>query len=168
MGYGRRVFEAERDHVAPDGVSVDVPTEEGPALRDATAAAARIETDEREALEARQRLRTEPLGTIEPDDGVRAHLESGEMVHDLRRSAILRAPGDRALGFGGTLYLTSRRLAHIGQVNVTVQLGDISEIATAEERLLVTLKDAEGLAFDIDRPRLFRTQIAAAMREIRR
>jgi hypothetical protein len=57
---------------------------------------------------------------------------------------------------------------HIGQVSVNVQLGDISELATAEERLLVTLKSAEGLAFDIDRPRLFRTEIAAALRELRR
>ena len=162
------MFEAERDQGAPDGAPVDIPTEEGPALRDASATAARIEADEREALEARERLRTEPLAAFEPDDVVRTHLYPGEVVHDLRRSAILRAPGDRALGYGGTLYLTSRRLAHIGQVNVTVQLGDISEIATAEERLLVTLKDAEGLAFDIDRPRLFRTLIAAAMREIRR
>ena len=149
-------------------MSADVPTEEGPALRDATAAAARIEADERDALEARDRLRTEPLTTVDPDDVVRAHLSPGELVHDLRRSAILRVPGDRALGYGGTLYLTSRRLVHIGQVSVNVQLGDISEIATAEERLLVTLKSAEGLAFDIDRPRLFRTEIAAALRELRR
>ncbi len=162
------MFEAERDQGATDGVPVDVTTEEGPALRDATATAARIEADEREALEARERLRTEPLDTVEPDDVARAHLNPGEIVHGLRRSAILRVPGDRALGYGGTLYLTSRRLVHIGQVSVNVQLGDISEIATAEERLLVTLKDAEGLAFDIDRPRLFRTEIAAALRELRR
>jgi hypothetical protein len=162
------VFEVERDQGVADGVSVDAPTEEGPALRDAIATAARIEADERDALETRERLRTEPLDSVEPDDVVRGHLNRGELVHDLRLSAILRVPGNRALGYGGTLYLTSRRLVHIGHVSVNVQLGDISEIATAEERLLVTLNNADGLAFDIDRPRLFRTEIAAALRELRR
>jgi len=81
---------------------------------------------------------------------------------------MLRAPGDdRALGYGGTLYLTSRRLVHIGQVTVNVQLRDIIETAVAGERLLVTLRDAEGLTLEVDRPRVLRTEIAAAMRAAR-
>jgi hypothetical protein len=37
----------------------------------------------------------------------------------------------------------------------------------AGERLLVTLRDAEGVVFELDRPRLLRTEIAAAMRALR-
>jgi len=155
---------AERDQEPTAGVARGS-TEEGPALRDAAAATARVEADEREAQAARERLRGEPLPAIPPDERIAPHLHPGELVHSLRTSAILKAPGDdRALGYGGTLYLTSQRLAHIGQVTVNVQLGDIIETSVAGERLLITLRDAEGLILDVDRPRLLRTEIAAAMR----
>lgn len=162
------MFEAERDQEADGAAGVDVPTEEGAALRDASATADRIAADESEAAAARHRLRDEPLGTIEPDGVARTHLQSGEVVHSLRRSAILGIPGDRGLGYGGSLYLTSRRLLHIGQVTMTARLEDISETTVAGERLLVTLADDEGLSFTIDRPRLFRAELAAAMRSSRR
>jgi hypothetical protein len=103
-----------------------------------------------------------------PDERIGPHLAPGELVHDLRPSAILKAPGDdRALGYGGTLYLTSQRLVHIGQVTVNVQLRDIIETALAGERLLITLRDAEGITLDVDRPRLLRIEIAAAARALR-
>ena len=109
-----------------------------------------------------------PVPTIEADEGVSKHLLPDEKVHGLRRRAILRAPGDdRALGYGGSLYLTSRRLIHLGQVVVTVQLTDIVEASLAGERLLVTLRDGEGLALDIDRPRLLRAEMAAVARDLR-
>ncbi len=144
------------------------PTEEGPALRDAVAAAHRAEQDEADAAQARDRFRVEPLAIIPPDDDLTTHLASGEGVHSERRSAILRGPGDdRALGYGGTLYLTSRRLIHLGQVMVTVQLTDIVETSLAGERLLLALRNGEGMAFDLDRPRLLRAEIAAATRALR-
>jgi hypothetical protein len=65
------------------------------------------------------------------------------------------------------LYLTSQRLVHLGQVTVTIRLDDIVETALAGERLLVTLRDAEGFSLDLDRPRLLRTEIAATMRGLR-
>jgi hypothetical protein len=157
----------ERDQEPAVGRLTGASTEEGPALRDATAAAARAEADEREALAARERLRDEPLGSREPDAEVKRHLGPGEVVHDLRYSAILRPPGDRALGYGGTLYLTSHRLIHIGQVTVNVQLSDIVETALAGERILITLRNGEGLSVDLDRPRVLRTEIAAALRGLR-
>jgi hypothetical protein len=156
---------AERDQVPSANAGS---TGEGPALRDATETASRIEADEAAALEVRDRLHAASLPTMEPDGVVDAHLLDGELVHGLRARAILKAPGDdRALGYGGTLYLTSRRLVHIGQVTVNVQLRDIVETAIAGERLLVTLSDGEGLILDIDRPRLLRTELAAAIRALR-
>ena len=92
----------------------------------------------------------------------------GQLVHDLRSRAILKTPGDdRALGYGGSLYLTFRRLLHIGQVTVDVRLTDIVETALAGERLLIWLNDDEGLVVDLDRPRQLRTEIAAAIRALR-
>jgi hypothetical protein len=155
---------AERDQWAVHAAS----TEEDPAVRDALAAAERADADEREAVAARERLRDEPLPTVEPDESLARLLRQGERVHGLRSSAILRAPGDdRALGYGGTLYLTSHRLIHIGQVTVNVELGDIVETELAGERLLITLRHGEGISLDVDRPRLLRTEIAAAVRGIR-
>ena len=157
---------AERDQ-EPEAIAVDS-TEEGPALRDATATASRIEADEAAALEVRDRLHAASLPTIAPDGVVGQHLADGELVYGLRSRAILKAPGDdRALGYGGSLYLTSRRLLHIGQVTVNVQLTDIVETSLAGERLLITLSDGEGLVLDVDRPRQLRAQIAAAIRGMR-
>ena len=164
--YSAGVHGAERDQ-DPNGGAVGS-TEEGPALRDASLTASRIEADEAAALEARDRLRSAPLPVITADERSGPHLADDELVHDLRPSAILKAPGDdRALGYGGTLYLTSQRLVHIGQVTVNVQLRDIIETSLAGERLLITLRDAEGVALDVDRPRLLRTEIAAAARALR-
>jgi hypothetical protein len=158
---------AERDQDTPASTVVES-TEEGPALRDAAAAAARAARDEEEAASARARFATEAIPRITPDPALAPHLEPGEGVHSERRSAILRVPGgDRAHGYGGTLYLTSRRLVHQGQVMVAVQLNDIVETSLAGERLLLALRNGEGMAFDLDRPRLLRAELAAAMRALR-
>ncbi|HSK94007.1 MAG TPA: hypothetical protein VLA76_08120 [Candidatus Angelobacter sp.] len=158
---------AERDQDRPVGVRGS--TEEGPALRDATAAAARADADETEAVATRDRLRDAPLPALEADEEIAGLLAQGEIVHGLRRSAILRAPGDdRALGYGGTLYVTSHRLIHLGQVTVNVPLSNILETELAGERLLITLREGEGISLDVDRPRVLRVEIGAALREARR
>lgn len=158
---------AERDQDRPVGVRGS--TEEGPALRDASAAAARADADETEAVATRDRLRDAPLPVLEADEEIAGLLAQGEIVHGLRRSAILRAPGDdRALGYGGTLYVTSHRLIHLGQVTVNVPLSNILETELAGERLLITLREGEGISLDVDRPRVLRVEIGAALREARR
>ena len=154
----------ERDQESSVHVTDD-PAEEGPALRDASAAAARTARDEAEADATREALADGTPPPIAPDDRITPHLAEGEQLHGLRSSAILKSPGDdRALGYGGTLYLTSSRLVHLGQVMMTVQLADIREISVAAGRLLIELRGGEGFTIEIDRPRVFRTEIAAAMR----
>lgn len=159
---------AERDR----GRSADAaekPTEDGPALRDAVTTAARAAADEEAAAAARDRFRIGQIPAIEVDDAIRPHLASGERVHALRSHAMLNGPGvDRALGSGGTLYLTSRRLVHLGQMVVSVSLVDLEESSLAGERLLLTLRGGEGLTLDVDRPRLLRAEIAAVGQELRR
>jgi hypothetical protein len=157
---------AERDRDRTSA-AVERSTEEGPALRDAAAGANRAAADEAEATLAR--YHDGPLPAIDPDERIVNHLTPGESLHDLRTRAILKGPGgDSALGYGGSVYLTSRRLVHLGQVNVTVLLTDIIETSLAGERILLTLPEGEGMTLDIDRPRVFRAQMAAALRELRR
>ena len=160
---------AERDRDPTASYPAKGSTEEDPALRDAATAAARAADDEEAAAAARDRFRIGPIPSIEPDVDVGAHLASGETVHALRRHAILRAPGgDGALGYGGTLYLTSRRLLHLGQVVMSVSLTDIEESSLAGERLLLSLRDGEGLALDVGQPRLLRAEMAAVGQALRR
>lgn len=159
---------SERDRGASAEL-VEEPTEEGPALRDAATVTERAAADEAAASAARDAFLVSPVPVLEPDERVSPHLFPDEKVHGLRRHAILRAPGDdRALGYGGSLYLTSRRLMHLGQVFVTVQLTDIVETSLAGERLLLTLRDGEGMTFDLDRPRLLRAEMAAVTRDLPR
>jgi hypothetical protein len=128
-----------------------------------------VADDEEAAAAARERFRSVPIPTIEVDDAIRSHLHPGELVHSLRRRAILSTPGgDGALGHGGTLYLTSRRLIHLGQVVVTVGLTDLQETSLAGERLLLTLRDGDGLTLDVDKPRLLRAEMAAIGQGLRR
>ena len=164
-----RVMQSSERGLDPSTELVDASTEEGPALRDAATAVERAAADEALASAARDMFLVSPVPVMEADETVSAHLLPDEMVHGLRRHAILRAPGDdRALGYGGSLYLTSRRLIHLGQVVVTVQLTDIVEASLAGERLLLTLRDGEGLALELDRPRLLRAEMAAVARGLRR
>jgi hypothetical protein len=87
----------------------------------------------------------------------------------LRRSAILREPGaETTLGRGGSLYLTSGRIVHLGQVPMSVQLTDIVETSVAGERLLLSLRNGEGVSIDCARPRSFRAELADAIRRVRR
>ena len=157
----------ERDQ-DPSPPTVETSTEDGPALRDAMTAAHRAEADDAAAKLARELFLLMPVPGINADEAIRPHLLDGELVHALRKHAILRAPGgDAALGYGGNLYLTSRRLIHLGQVVMTVKLTDIVESSLAGERLLLTLRGGEGVAFDLDRPRVLRAEMAALMRELR-
>ena len=147
---------------------IDVSTEEGPALRDAAQTAARAAEDEEAAAAARDSFRVSPIQPIEADDAIRPHLAEDERLHALRRHAILRPPGgDGALGYGGTLYLTSRRLIHLGQVVVSVNLTDIVESSMAGERILLTLREGEGMSLDVDLPRLLRAEMAEIGRGLR-
>lgn len=151
------------------GEPTEVSTEDGPALRDASHAASRAAEDEAAATAARDSFRIAQIPEIDPDQAIRPHLAEGERVHALRRHAILRAPaGEGALGHGGTLYLTSHRLIHLGQVVVSVNVADIEESSLAGERLLLTLRGGGGMSLDLDRPRVLRAELAEIGRGLRR
>ena len=70
---------------------------------------------------------------------------------------------------GGDLYLTSRRMVHVGESSREISLDAIEESAVSLERLLLLdLTDGSDTAIEVDQPRLLRVQLAAARANARR
>jgi hypothetical protein len=138
------------------------------ALRDAAVIAQRVSADEQAADAERARLADGDLPDLGSQvDGPFA-LADGELVHAIRHSAILEE-GDAATPAGGSLYLTSRRLVHVGESRREIGLDAITESAVSLERLLLLdLADGSDLAIEVDQPRLLRVQLAAARANARR
>jgi hypothetical protein len=140
---------------------------EDAALRDARTIADRIASDEVAADEARQAYQAGGLPAIEPDVVVAASLQAGEVVHAIRTSALLEEAGlvdGAAQTRGGTLYLTSTRLLHLGEESSELPLAEIDEVAVALERLvLIRHRDGSDWALEVDQPRLLRVQLSSAI-----
>jgi hypothetical protein len=141
--------------------------EEGAALRDADDILARAVADEAAAGAARERYRTRPMAAVEPDERIGPLLLPGECVVAVRRSALVErrqpAPGIRApTGLGGALYVTSRRLVLVGRPSLSFGLGSIQEVMLSGDRLLLVLRDGQGLTIEVQEPRLLRVELAAA------
>ena len=145
-----------------DPTEVEEP--ESPALRDASILLARTEADEEAAAAARAQYETEGLPTLAVEEALSQELRGDEVLHARRSSAMLnREDGAGTLpGYAGTLYLTSRRLIHIGHVTFTVPLTQIDEVSIVGERLLLTLSSGEGVSLDVAEPRLLRVMIGIA------
>ncbi|MDQ3881002.1 MAG: hypothetical protein M3295_08015 [Chloroflexota bacterium] len=141
---------------------------DAPGIRDAQAVANAIALDETEAARARERFLSDPIRPLEPDATIRPLLDPrGENVFSIRRGAIINPPlggGHELPGYAGTLYVTSHRLIHVGQVTMTIQLSNVDDISLAGEQLLLALRMGEGVSLRVDRPRLLRVEIAAARR----
>jgi hypothetical protein len=169
LGHGTLANVSAADHVAQDppavGRGLTIPN--GPAVRDAESIAARIATDEAAADAARDQYAAHGIPVIEPVAGFAGVAQPGEPLHAVLHNAILEqapADGDSAVLRGGTVYLTSSRLLHVGGETTDVPLGEIEEMVVALERLvLIRLRDGSDLAVEVDQPRLLRVQIAAAV-----
>ncbi len=79
---------------SPSIPEVDALREEGPALRDATAAARRAADDEAAAASTREQFTANPMPSIDPDESIARHRFPGELVYGLRTHAILNTPGE--------------------------------------------------------------------------
>lgn len=121
--------------------------------------------DEEAARLARERYREAGIPLLEADELVGPYLGDGERVLGRRERAVLTRVdegGQSAQREEGALYVTSRRLLHIGERVTSIDLDDVVELAMAEDRILVTLAEARGLMLDVGDPRQFRVLIAAA------
>jgi hypothetical protein len=139
---------------------------EGAALRDADDVLARAVADEAAAGAARERYRTRPMAAVDPDERIGPLLLPGEHVVAVRRSALLERrqpePGTRAAtGLAGALYVTSHRLVLVGRTSLSFGLGSIQDVMLSGDRLLLVLRDGQGLALDVQQPRLLRVELAA-------
>ena len=149
-------------------MTVVAPRSRDAALRDAATIAQRIVADERAADLERIRLVDGQLPNLnlEVDGGIQ--MGAGEEIHAIRPLAMLE-DRNSSKPAGGTLYLTSERIVHVGERSREINLDAIDETAVALERLLlVDLADGSGLAIEIDQPRLLRVQLAAARANARR
>jgi hypothetical protein len=101
---------------------------------------------------------------IEPDDLVAPLLEPDEVVVAVRRSVWLeRRQGQREAGEGlaGDLYVTSRRLIHLGRFRVDYGLGEIRDAVDAPGALRLIVGEDRGIQISVDDPRVLRVEIAA-------
>jgi hypothetical protein len=138
------------------------------ALRDAALIAQRVSADEQAADAERARLTDGELPDLRGQLDGTLPLADGELVHAIRHSAILEED-EAATPTGGSLYLTSRRLLHVGESTREIRLDAIAESAVSLERLLLLdLTDGSDLAIEVDQPRLLRVQLAAARANARR
>ena len=124
-------------------------------------------TDEDLALRAREHYRESGIPEIEADGVVSARVEDGERVLGMRASATVRRvdveEDTRAVvSTEGPLYVTDRRLLHLGPEMESIELLDIDELVMADDRILVTLVGSRGLTLDVDNPHQLRVLIAAA------
>jgi hypothetical protein len=146
---------------ALNGADVD------PALRDATAIARRIDDDQAAADRARDHIRVEGLQILTVQDESGLALAPGELVLGVRRPALARGAtaASDVVPTRGTLYLTDRRLAFVTATATTaIGLSEVLELsAVGDRQLLIALRDAEGMSYEIDRPRLFRVEVAEAI-----
>ena len=147
------------------------PLHDEAALADAAAIVERAEQDERAADDARRRYQDSGIQRILVDADVLAHLDPDEQVLAMRPTSVLEdwAPTDGAgsLPTGGPLYVTTARILQLGRVFTSIDLELVDELALAGERLLLTLHDGHGFTIDVPEPRLFRVQVAAALRAAR-
>jgi hypothetical protein len=124
-----------------------------------------VVTDEEQARLAREQYRESGIPTIDADDGVAEHLARDERVLGSREMASLARVDDTSHGTvrdDGPLYVTNQRLLHIGSRLTSVPLGEIAELAMADDRILVTIAGGRGLMLDVSEPRQFRVLLAAA------
>ena len=157
-------MQPRQDPTLEDQDDLEPAEADSPALRDAAILLARTEADEAAAAAARAQYETEGLPTLAVEDDLAQELRGDEVLHARRSSAMLnRLDGAGTLpGYAGTLYLTSRRLIHIGQVTFAVPLTQIEEVSIVGERLLLTLSSGEGVSLDVAEPRLLRVMIGMA------
>jgi hypothetical protein len=152
------------ERALPDFIGPLPPLQREVGLRDAERISDRIARDEAAADAAREAYRSEGLPVLEDLAG---DLEPGERLHAVHRMAMLELRSSE-LPLGGTLLVTSRRLIHRGAELLAWPLGDIEEMSVALERLvLVELANGTDLAIEVDTPRLFRVQLAAAIAALR-
>jgi hypothetical protein len=120
--------------------------------------------DETLAAAARARYRTGGVVTIEPDQVMRAALQSDEQLLAVRRASEVERLIDGVRSpISGTLAITNKRLLVLDGSTVTLaSLDELDDVTLVTDRLLVMLTNGAGLTIDAAHPRLLRVELAEA------
>jgi hypothetical protein len=130
---------------------------------------------ELDAADAARRRLGGRLVAVEPDSRVAPYLVPNEDLIAIRRGVLLdrRAvargdPGSGPSGLAGDLYLTTRRLLHLGGSAVEIPLAEILEAIVATDVLWLLLSEGGGVALRVTDPMVLRVELAATRRELAR
>ena len=100
---------------------------------------------------------------------IEALLRPDEHVIDERTGVISEVgeDGHASHARAGRLYLTDRRLIHVGGEVSSIELADITELGVATRRVFITLSGARGVIVDVARPARLRSSLALAVGALR-
>ena len=99
------------------------------------------------------------LPLVEPDAIIGPELRDGEHLHAVREGALMnRLDGGPMPGYSGRLYLTDRRIVHVGQALFSLAL------STADAGMRSVFAEARGGDATLRQPALARTLSAIAVR----
>jgi hypothetical protein len=111
---------------------------------------------------------------IAPDKRIKRRLDGGEPLLARRTESTLTRVSDSGLesdGLQGSVYLTDRRLIHLGAGptvdELAIDLGQVTELSLSGVHLLITVRPHRGFMLDVESPIDFRAQMALAISALR-
>jgi hypothetical protein len=137
----------------------------GAPARSAVSTALEAAADAAAADLVRRQLRERGIVPLEPDPRIGTMVGPEERVVAVRHDVSLeRRRGWRQPdgGIGGDLYVTTRRLVHLGPPTVEYPLADVREVVVATGALRMVVAGNLGVEIRVRDPRVLRVEIAAA------
>lgn len=111
---------------------------------------------------------------IAPDKRIQRRLDGGEPLLARRTESTLIRVSDTGLesdGLPGSVYLTDRRLIHLGDGpmvdEMAIDLDQVTELSLSGAHLLITVRPNRGFMLDLESPIDFRAQMALAISALR-
>ena len=119
--------------------------------------------DDALATAARARYRSDGIGSIEPDHGMRSALGGDEQLLAVRQSASVERLAAGARPESGRLAITTERIFLLDGHAVTLAtLEELDDVTLVTDRLLVMLTSGAGFTISAPQPKLLRVELAAA------
>ncbi len=119
--------------------------------------------DDALARAARARFRSDGIGSIEPDQGMRSALGGDEELLAVRQNASVERLAAGAPPESGRLAITTERIFLLDGHAVTLAtLEELDDVTLVTDRLLVMLTGGAGFTIKAPQPKLLRVELAAA------
>lgn len=121
-------------------------------------------SDEEAASQARALYRT-GIPVIASDPTLAPLLDIGEVLFEYTETVALGTIDGATAGVAktqGRLYVTDRRILHLGPRTTSIRLTDMAELTVTNTSVLIRLADGGGVVLDLRRPHRLRVLLAAA------